>query len=106
MLDRTIVIGAHQDAAILEYVVNRFDDAMLPVFMTNAQWKNWLIKQIIIFPPFLVINDIDSLSSSQREEVFEIIADYCEESLLVMSKIMRLNMPVNGFEVITSPSVL
>jgi hypothetical protein len=46
------------------------------------------------------------LSAEQQDDIVKLLSDYCEGTLLTMNKVMMLKEAVNGFKVVTNPSVL
>ena len=106
MLDGTPVNGEHRRATILDHVMNRFEGADLPIFMTEDQWKQWMRNQIISFqfnPPFTIDG---LLTTEQQEDVIMLLFDYCQDNVISMDKIMMLQEAVNGYKVVTNPSIL
>ena len=130
MLNDTPVNGEHCISAILDHVVSRFDAATIPIFMNKVDWRQWLADAVLTFPfsPPLVypykwmqwlkdglmtwrftssaFDKEKELSIEQREDVVQLLSDYCEESLVTLNKIMLLQEEVSGFKVVTNPSVL
>jgi hypothetical protein len=125
MLDGTAVNGEHNKVAILDHIVGRFESTALPVFLTLEQWRQWVEYHVQTFqfaPPliqtakrnwnasfiqaFQAPPPCSILTDEQRQDIIRALSNYCEASLLTLNKIMMLKEEVNGFKVVTNPSVL
>ena len=106
MVDNTVVNGEHNTAGIINYILNQYDISPLPIVMTKLQWKLWLHKQILTFPFTPSLTDGEILLPSQQDDLVNILISYCENTLLTINKIMILSHDINGYQIITNPSLL
>ncbi len=104
--DNTTVNGDYRKTAMIDFIMKRLDNGILPLLMTERDWKEWLRDQVGSFP-FTPSLDYDNLLSSQQQDEFiDVLSNYCEYTLHNMHKILVLSQCIQGYSVIVNPSVL
>ena len=110
MLLHNNISGEHRKAVILDYIVHLFHTSNLPVFISEEQWKQWLHITIQTFKSSSSVYAIEQvLTPSQHQDVITLLADYCEENLVHMHKILLFDEALgvdNEYKVVTNPSIL
>ncbi len=118
MVDNTVINGEYRQAKILDIVIVNLASSRLPIFMSEVDWHEWLrtmIEPLTVkyFESIFVSTSSKTtferqhlLSNSHYEELLNVIYTFIEENLQTTNIITKLPVDINGYKIITNPSVL